>query len=277
MAESRALAVQNSQPGDMDMVTLGTMLAKSGYFADARDAAQSVVKVLAGRELGVGPIAAMTGIYIVKGRVTLSAVLMAGVIKKSRKYNYRIIQRDETTCILDFYEDSEKVGRETFTIADAKRAGLADGENYRKYPKNMLFSRAMSNGAKAYCPDAFNGAPVYTPDELGERVDGETGEVIVETTARVVEAEPVQAEPPKPLPVKREFTRDELIAFLDERVVEAKSVGIPIDDIPFLNVDTCSDAEIIEAGKSLKKLIREMRVRIAADAMTAEVLNAPAA
>jgi hypothetical protein len=41
----------------------------------------------------------------------------------------------------------------------------------------MLFARAISNGAKFYCPDAFAGAPVYTPDELGAEIDPETGEL----------------------------------------------------------------------------------------------------
>src|SRR3972149_5956164 len=59
-----------------DMVELGGILAKSGFFADSREAAQCVTKILAGRELGIGPVASMTGIYIVKGRVTLSANLM---------------------------------------------------------------------------------------------------------------------------------------------------------------------------------------------------------
>ena len=40
-----------------DTMTLGKVLAQSGYFADSREAAQAVVKILAGQELGFGPIA----------------------------------------------------------------------------------------------------------------------------------------------------------------------------------------------------------------------------
>lgn len=53
----------------------------------------------------------------------------------------------------------------------------------------MLFARAISNGAKWYCPD-LSGGPLYTPDELGAQVDGETGEVI--------DAPRIVVEPPKP-------------------------------------------------------------------------------
>ena len=69
---------------DLDTMTLGTVLARSGYFQDARDAAQAVVKVLAGRELGFPPIASMRGIHIIKGQVALSANLIAAAIKRSK-------------------------------------------------------------------------------------------------------------------------------------------------------------------------------------------------
>ncbi len=158
-----------------DVMTLAAVLTKSGYFQDARDAAQAVVKVLAGQELGFGPIASMTGIYIVKGRVSLSANLIAASVKRG-KYNYRVTELTDTACKIDFYEGKEKVGESAFSMEDAKAAGLAFGDNYKKFPRNMLFARAMSNGAKWFCADVFGG-PVYTPDELGATVDGETGEM----------------------------------------------------------------------------------------------------
>lgn len=161
-----------------DPEALGRVLAASGYFQDARDAAQAVVKVLAGAELGFGPIASMTGVYIVKGRVTLSANLMAAAIKRHPKYDYRVKDLTDTKAEVAFYERGQEIGSSEFTMDDARRAQLANGENWKKYPRNMLLWRAMSNGAKFYCPDAFSGAPVYTPDELGADVDPETGEII---------------------------------------------------------------------------------------------------
>ena len=50
------------QPAGIDLMRLGDVLSKSQYFQDAKDAAQAIVKVLAGQELGIGPIAAMTGL-----------------------------------------------------------------------------------------------------------------------------------------------------------------------------------------------------------------------
>jgi hypothetical protein len=154
------------------------LLAASGYFEDTKDAAQAVVKVLAGAELGFGPIASMTGVYIVKGRVTMSANLMAAAIKRWRpRYNFKLTDLTNERAVIAFFEDGEEQGTSEFTMDDARAAGLANGENWKKYPRNMLFARAMSNGAKFYCPDVFAGAPVYTPDELGAEIDPESGEL----------------------------------------------------------------------------------------------------
>jgi hypothetical protein len=173
----------------MSLGDLGNILATSGYFADARQAAQAMVKVLAGRELGIGPISAMTGIYIVSGKVTLSANLIAGCIKRSNRYTYRVVELTDQRCELEFSENAKIAGTSTFAMADALRAGLTTGKNahsYQHYPKNMLFSRAISNGAKWYCPDIFAGPP-YTPEELGMSVncDGE----VIEAEAEVLTPE----------------------------------------------------------------------------------------
>jgi hypothetical protein len=190
-----------SQGGELDVMTLGRVLADSGYFSDAKDAAQAIVKVLAGREMGIGSIAAMTGIYLVKGRVTLSANLMAAQIKRSGKYNYRVARLDDTGCELVFFEGNQEIGRSSFTADDAKAAGLLNSSDpWRKTPRNMYFARAISNGAKWYTPDVFSG-PVYTPDEM----DGAPIDVTPQAPARpprpahnadgeVIDAEP-EADP----------------------------------------------------------------------------------
>lgn len=162
-----------------DAQKLGDLLAASGYFSDARGAAQAAVKVMAGQELGFGPIASMTGIYIVKGRVTLSANLMAAAIKRQRpRYDYRVTEHTAESCSIEFMQDGEHLGESTYSMGDATAAGLASSETWKKHPRNMLFARALSNGAKWFCPDIFGGGPIYTPDELGAVIDGETGEVL---------------------------------------------------------------------------------------------------
>lgn len=180
-----------------DPITLGNVLARSGFFADSRDAAQAAVKVMAGQELGFGPVASMTGIYIVKGRVTLSANLMAAAIRNSRRYDFRVREHTDKTCRIEFYGPKldgpgmEQLGASEFTMNDAQKAGLAGSEAYRKFPRNMLYARALSNGAKWYCPDVFGGGPAYTPDEL-------TDQVTYDTDGQIVAVVEDAAPPPPP-------------------------------------------------------------------------------
>jgi hypothetical protein len=186
---------------EMPLTELGAVLVKSGFFADTRDAAQAIVKIMAGRELGLPTIASMTGVYIVQGRVSLSANILAAVVKRSGRYDYRVLSLDDKACEIAFFQNGQAIGNSRFTAEDAKRAGT---KNMEKYPRNMLFARAMSNGVKWYCPDV-TGGPVYTPEELGATVN-EDGDVTEMPAVRLTElpvikpanghAEPVPADVP---------------------------------------------------------------------------------
>ena len=169
-----------------DVELAAKSMAASGYFQDAHSAAQAVVKILAGQELGFGPFASMTGVYIIQGRPSIGANLMAAAVKKSGRYNYRIIEMTDKVCEIAYFESGQEIGRSRFTLEDAHKAGT---KNLDKFPRNMLFARAMSNGVRWYCPDVFAGAPVYTPEELGAAVN-EDGEVIDVPAVKVVEPEP---------------------------------------------------------------------------------------
>jgi len=90
--------LQTAQPQCLslsDVFSLGEVFAQSGLFADTKQAAQCIVKILAGKELGVGAFFAMKDIYIIKGKLSLSAHLMANLIKRSKKYNYKVVKLDK--------------------------------------------------------------------------------------------------------------------------------------------------------------------------------------
>lgn len=154
-----------------DIAGIARTLAKSGYFQDAGDASKAFAKILAGQELGIGPFRSLKEVRIIQGAPTLSAGATAALIKASTKYDYREVERTDDRCILDFFEAGEKRGQVTWTMQDADRAGLIKpGSGWSKYPRRMLFARAITEGATTYCADIFGGA-IYTPDELGEPVE----------------------------------------------------------------------------------------------------------
>jgi len=160
-----------------EVLRCGQILAKSGYFKDAMDTAKAAAKIMAGQELGIGPMQSLTQIHVIEGKPTLSAALVGAQIKRSNRYDYRLIEWNDKLCAIEFIERGKKVGVSSFTLEDAQRAKLA-GNNWQKYPKAMLFSRALTQGARAYCPDVFGGA-VYTPDEIGAEIEiNAAGEVL---------------------------------------------------------------------------------------------------
>lgn len=161
-----------------EIMSIGKAFAESGMFPDVKTAAQAIVKIQAGQEIGIPPFAAMSGIHIIQGKPTIGAGVMASCVKGSNKYDYRVVESTEQVCSIDFYQGKEKIGNSTFTIADAKKAGT---KNLDKFPKNMLFARAMSNGVKWYTPDVFSG-PVYVPEEMIAPITEDAQAEVVDVT-----------------------------------------------------------------------------------------------
>lgn len=182
-----------------ETMTLGKVLFESGYFADVKSAAQAVVKILRGRELGIGPVSALEQVHVIQGKTALGAGLIGALIKRSGRYDYRIVRLDDSCCEIAFFEHGKEIGRSKFTIDDARRADLLSKDTWRKYPRNLLMARALSNGARWYCPDVFGGA-IYTPEELREEqvVDVEVAEPVAESTPETEELAEVPASDPKP-------------------------------------------------------------------------------
>ena len=145
-----------------DAMLLSEQFFKSGLFQDLKSASQALVKIMAGNELGLPPLASISGIHIIAGKPVIGAGLIASAVKSSGKYNYRVVENTDKHCSIDFYEGSEKIGNSSFSYDDAKKAGT---KNLDKFPKNMLFARAISNGVKWFTPDVFAG-PVYVPEEM---------------------------------------------------------------------------------------------------------------
>ena len=148
----------------LDPMTVAQVFKASGMFPDIQSEAAACAKIIIGRGLGLSDYDAMTGLHIIKGKAVLAANLMAASIKRAGKYDYRATCSD-TECSIVFFGRTmegkwEEIGTTEFTMEDARRAQLG-GDNWRKWPKAMLFARCISSGYKQHCPDALGAAPVY--------------------------------------------------------------------------------------------------------------------
>jgi hypothetical protein len=158
-----------------EMTWVGKVFYKSGMFTDTRDEAVAIVKIMAGQEMGLAPFESMTGINIIKVRPTLAAATIGAKIKASKKYDYRVKVATEEKSQVDFYEIENgkrtHIGTSTYTIEQARKAGLLEKDNWKNYPEDMLFARNISRGSRRYTPDVFS-TPIYTAEELEEESPG---------------------------------------------------------------------------------------------------------
>lgn len=205
---------------------IGKLMAASGYFTDAKDAAQAAVKILAGDELGIPPVASMMGIYIVQGKVQLGGNLIASRIR-AHGYDYHVSHISAEKCVIEFRsrlnaENKRTVlGESSFSIQDAEKAGIASA-TYKKYPRNMLFNRAISNGAKWFVPDVFSGIPIYSEGELeaeqsatSQAVDDAVDSYVNAAIQKVV-AVP-EPEPPTVAPIQPASFAEKLAVYTREK------------------------------------------------------------
>jgi len=162
--ETTAVVGQSFSLGDM--MQIASIALASGNYPDLYNHETAMVRILAGRELGLQPMVSLRNLFVIEGKVTMAAGLIGSQIKHSLKYDYRFSTHTTTECVLKFYENGEEIGASSFTMDDAKTAKLVKpNSGWEKYPKAMLFARALTQGARWFCPDAFDGA-IYTPDEL---------------------------------------------------------------------------------------------------------------
>jgi hypothetical protein len=165
-----------------DLARIASNLAASGIYKKVASTPEALFAILlAARDLGVSATAALAGgIHMVEGKPETSANLQAQLLREYRgpegqRYDFRIltpVTNRAQECHIQFSrreagEAWEVIGEELFTLDDAKVAGLAGKDNYKKYPKMMLLARCLSDGIASHCPETARGLRVYGQGEIG--------------------------------------------------------------------------------------------------------------
>lgn len=172
-------------------MSIAKVFSESGMFPDVKSQAQACVKILAGRELGLSPFESMKNLYLVSGKLAIQSNALASLVKSSAKYDYMLMSLTAEECKIVFLENvgdkQKELGVSEYTIKDAAKAGIINKENWKSYPKNMLFARALSNGVRFYCPDACCGW--HTAEELEDVDENKITETIIMREGEVVNAQ----------------------------------------------------------------------------------------
>lgn len=181
---------------------MATTLVKSGLLPQGLNTPEKVCVALQwGHELGLSPMVAVNNVAVINGKPTLSADIMAAVVKRSPEYGgikWTELSEQKAECvIIRILPNGEKESiTSSFTIQDAMKAGLATRDVWRKYPKRMLKHRCLSYGLKDMFPDLLAG--LYTPEEMESASAGQQEQPTVEETEEyenVINVTPTVTEP----------------------------------------------------------------------------------
>ena len=162
--------------------------------------------------LGIHPMAGLTSIHIIEGKPTLSAGLWASLAREAG-HRLRVWTEGEGDSLkaiatLVRSDDPDFEFRVEWTVADARTAGLLSKDNWKKYLRSMLKSRATTEVIREACPEVAMGA-AYTPEEVNPNIAvNEQGEPVdlqqvpaAQPTPEPSQQEPVAAEPRKETPI----------------------------------------------------------------------------
>ena len=137
-----------------ELMTIGKAMSASGYFTDARDANQAIVKILAGREMGFGPFAAMSDIHIIQGKPVIGANLMAAAVKSHPKYDYKVVTIHDEAVLIHFFEDGKLIGESGFSMNEIRMLSGAYllTQNFAFESSSFIFSSSLLFSFSLMCP-----------------------------------------------------------------------------------------------------------------------------
>lgn len=169
-----------------DLVRQGDKLVRTGFLpTHVRDGAQFAAIVMTGRELGMAPMRAIRSLQMVKGKVIEDA---ASQLSRFKQDGGRAVFRrlDEEGAVLWLRHPNGDEHEETFTLDDAREAGLLANGTWKKFPRAMLRSRAITAGLKSIGWEGAIGA--YDPDEARHFSDDEPAPPVPQPARRSVPA-----------------------------------------------------------------------------------------
>jgi hypothetical protein len=147
-----------------DISTAGKAIAASGLFG-IKTTEQAVALMLIAQAEGYHPAIAARDYHVIQGRPTLKADAMLARFQ-SCGGAVRWLDYTDQKCTAEFSHPQGGKIEISWDMARAKSAELGGKDNWKKYPRQMLRARVISEGIRTVFPGCVCG--VYTPEEVSD-------------------------------------------------------------------------------------------------------------
>lgn len=145
-----------------DIERMAHAVAKSGLFG-AKSPEQAMALMLVAQAEGLHPASAARDYDIIQGRpAKKSEAMLRDFIKVGGSVKWH--QLDDTIADATFTHEQGGEVRLSWDIPRATKTGLSGKDMWKKWPRQMLRARCLSEGIRTVCPLATGG--MYVPEEI---------------------------------------------------------------------------------------------------------------
>ncbi len=181
--------------------------------------------ILAGQEIGLGPMAALRAIDIIEGTPALRALALRALVQ-SHGHEIEVTESSETRAVVRGRRKGASAWQtSTWTMDRARKAGLASKRNWTTNPTAMLIARATGECCRMVAADAILGMP-YAAEELSDGVAPPGDE----------------AAPPETVPKRRLARR--ALPDVEAPALEPAPATVPYSEVRYRTVDGPSLDEV---------------------------------
>lgn len=159
-----------------ELLSYAQTLLNSKLLPTSLKTAEAVATVcITGKELGMGPMAALSNVVVISGRPSLGVHAIGALLRKAgaatqtledfvpvmglegTEQEGKVVDYRTTIRFMRPYRDRIIEEDVSFTWKDATKMGLTEKPTWKSMPKIMTWSRCLSIGARRCVPDALLG------------------------------------------------------------------------------------------------------------------------
>lgn len=161
---------QVSKPAADDQYRMAQAIAKAGdmlprSYREKPGAVLLVMQWAKSRDVDV--LTAIQTVSFIEGRPVIDATMQRALAQRAG-YRVEITEASRESASVRVFRESDLLvlGSSTYTMEDARTAGLAGKKNWQQNPEDMLVARATTRALKRCAPDVMLG--LITQDEAEE-------------------------------------------------------------------------------------------------------------